>query len=50
MTIGGVEARHAAVLHIAGMGQTYEEVFPGDRAFFPGDNPLAGIPGALITN
>ncbi len=49
MTIGGVEARHAAVLHIAGMAQTYKEVFPDDRAFFPGDNPLAGINGALIT-
>jgi hypothetical protein len=24
-------------------------VFPGGRAFFPGDNPLAGIDGALIS-
>ena len=48
MTIGGVEARHAAVLHMAAMGQTPSEVFPGGRAFFPGDNPLAGVDGALI--
>ena len=48
MTIGGVEARHAAVLHMAGLAQTPSEVFPNGRAFFPGDNPLAGINGALI--
>ena len=49
MTIGGVEARHAAVLRMAALGQTPLEVFPDNRGFFPGDNPLAGIPGALIT-
>jgi hypothetical protein len=50
MTIGGVEARHAAVLRMAALGQSPLEVFPSQRAFFPGDNPLAGIPGALITS
>ena len=49
MTIGGVEARHAAVLRIAALGQGTSDIFPKDRAFFPGDNPLAGISGALIT-
>ncbi len=49
MTIGGVEARHAAVLRMAALAQSPLDVFPGDRAFFPGDNPLAGIDGALIT-
>ena len=49
MTIGGVEARHAAVLRMAALGQPAADVFPGGRAFFPGDNPLAGIDGALIS-
>ena len=49
MTIGGVEARHAAVLRMAALAQTPLDVFPGQRGFFPGDNPLAGIDGALIT-
>jgi len=49
MTIGGVEARHAAVLRMAALAQPPFDVFPDQRAFFPGDNPLAGIPGALIT-
>lgn len=49
MTIGGVEARHAAVLRMAALAQSPLDVFPGDRGFFPGDNPLAGIDGALIT-
>ncbi|CAN5662340.1 hypothetical protein BH10ACT2_BH10ACT2_27340 [soil metagenome] len=49
MTIGGVEARHAAVLRMAALAQSPLEVFPGNRGFFPGDNPLAGIDGALIT-
>jgi Ferritin-like domain len=48
MTIGGVEARHAAVLRMAALGQSPLEVFPDSRGFFPGDNPLAGIDGALI--
>src|SRR4051794_4691148 len=48
MTIGGVEARHAAVLRMAALGQSPLEVFPNQRGFFPGDNPLAGIDGALI--
>ena len=48
MTIGGVEARHAAVLRMAALAQSPLEVFPEKRAFFPGDNPLAGIDGALI--
>lgn len=50
MTIGGVEARHAAVLRMAALAQSPLEVFPKDRGFFPGDNPLAGIDGALITS
>ncbi len=49
MTIGGVEARHAAVLRMAALAQSPLEIFPSQRAFFPGDNPLAGIDGALIT-
>lgn len=49
MTIGGVEARHAAVLRMAALAQSPFDVFPSDRGFFPGDNPLAGIDGALIT-
>jgi hypothetical protein len=49
MTIGGVEARHAAVLRMAALAQAPLDVFPGQRGFFPGDNPLAGIDGALIT-
>ncbi|MEP7047861.1 MAG: ferritin-like domain-containing protein [Ilumatobacteraceae bacterium] len=48
MTIGGVEARHAAVLRMAALAQSPLDVFPGERGFFPGDNPLAGIDGALI--
>jgi hypothetical protein len=50
MTIGGVEARHAAVLRMAALAQSPLDVFPGQRGFFPGDNPLAGIAGALITS
>ena len=48
MTIGGVEARHAAVLRMAALAQSPLDVFPDKRAFFPGTNPLAGIAGALI--
>ena len=48
MTIGGVEARHAAVLRMAALAQSPLEVFPDKRAFFPGANPLADIDGALI--
>lgn len=50
MTIGGVEARHAAVLRMAALAQSPLDVFPKERGFFPGDNPLAGIDGALITS
>jgi rubrerythrin len=49
MTIGGIEARHAAVLRMAALAQPPTDVFPSGRAFFPGDNPLAGIEGALIS-
>ena len=49
MTIGGVEARHAAVLRMAALAQAPLDVFPDQRGFFPGDNPLAAIDGALIT-
>jgi hypothetical protein len=49
MTIGGIEARHAAVLQVAAMGASPLDVFPDERAFYPGDNPLAGIDGAVLT-
>jgi len=49
MTIGGIEARHAAVLKIAAQRGSPLEVFPEERAFFPGDNPLAGIDGAVLS-
>ena len=49
MTIGGIEARHAAVLQVAAQGASPLDVFPGKRAFFPGDNPLAGIDGAVLS-
>ena len=49
MTIGGIETRHAAVLRMAALAQPPTDVFPSGRAFFPGDNPLAGIDGALIS-
>jgi hypothetical protein len=49
MTIGGIEARHAAVLIVAAQGKTPLDVFPEGRGFFPGDNPLAGIEGAVLT-
>ena len=49
MTIGGVEARHAAVLKMAAMAAKPASVFPEDRAFFPKENPLEGIDGALLT-
>jgi len=50
VTIGGVEARHAAVLRMAGLAQSPLDVFPNQRGFFPGDNPVAAIDGALITS
>jgi hypothetical protein len=49
MTIGGIEARHAAILQIAAQGKAPADVFPGERGFFPGDNPLEGIDGAVLT-
>ncbi|MCU1391788.1 MAG: hypothetical protein JWM34_216 [Ilumatobacteraceae bacterium] len=49
MTIGGVEARHAAVLRMVALAQTVTDIFPDKRAFFPGANPLTGINGALIS-
>ncbi len=48
MTIGGIEARHAAVLQVAAQAASPLDVFPDGRAFFPGDNPLAGIDGAVL--
>jgi hypothetical protein len=48
MTIGGIEARHAAVLQVAAQGASPLDVFPDGRAFHPGDNPLAGIDGAVL--
>lgn len=49
MTIGGIEARHAAVLQIAAQAAPPLAVFPQGRAFFPGDNPLADIDGAVLS-
>jgi hypothetical protein len=49
MTIGGIEARHAAILTMSAQGKTAFEVFPSNRAFFPGDNPLKNIPGAVLS-
>jgi Ferritin-like domain len=49
MTIGGIEARHAAILQVAALGQSPADVFPGGRGFYPGDNPLAGIEGAVLS-
>ena len=49
MTIGGIEARHAAVLQVAAQGASPLDVFPDRRGFFPGDNPLAGIDGAVLS-
>ena len=49
MTIGGIEARHAAILQIAAQGAAPADVFPGERGFFPGDNPLEGIDGAVLS-
>ena len=49
MTIGGIEARHAAVLIVAAQGKSPLDVFPDERGFFPGDNPLAGIDGAVLS-
>lgn len=40
MTIGGIEARHAAVLIAVAQAKSPLEVFPDQRAFFPGTNPL----------
>jgi len=49
MTIGGIEARHAAILQVSGLGQSPTDVFVGGRGFYPGDNPLAGIQGAVLS-
>ncbi len=49
MTIGGIEARHAAILQIAAQGKAPADVFPGERGFYPGDNPLEGIDGAVLS-
>jgi hypothetical protein len=40
MTIGGIEARHAAVLIAVAQAKSPLEVFPDQRGFFPSDNPL----------
>jgi len=49
MTIGGIEARHAAVLQVAALSASPMDVFPDMRGFFPGDNPLADIDGAVLS-
>ena len=48
MTIGGIEARHAAILQVSAQGQPPTEVFAAG-GFYPGDNPLAGIDGAVLS-
>jgi hypothetical protein len=48
MTIGGIEARHAAILQMVALGGDTSKVFPDDRAFWPAENPLADIDGALL--
>jgi hypothetical protein len=48
MTIGGIEARHAAVLKMVALGGDAPTVFPDERAFWPAENPLADIDGALL--
>lgn len=45
MTIGGIEARHAAVLQMAAQAAAPADVFP--QGFFAGTNPLPD--GALLT-
>lgn len=45
MTIGGVESRHATILGQVAMYET-ATVFP--NAFYPSENPLADIDGAII--
>ncbi len=47
MTIGGIEARHAAVLIAVAQAKSPLEVFPDQRGFFPGDNPLPA--GAVLS-
>lgn len=49
MTIGGIEARHAAVLQVAAQAASPLAVFPDERGFYPGDNPLASIDGAVLS-
>ncbi|MEO7429644.1 MAG: ferritin-like domain-containing protein [Acidimicrobiales bacterium] len=49
MTIGGIEARHAAVLQVAAQAASPLDVFPEGRAFFPGNNPLEKIDGAVLS-
>lgn len=49
MTIGGIEARHAAILQVAAQQASPLEVFPDMRGFFPGDDPLSGIEGAVLS-
>ena len=39
MTIGGVEARHAAVLRMAALGQSPLDVFPDVAASSPATTP-----------
>jgi hypothetical protein len=40
MTIGGIEARHAAFLIAVAQARSPLEVFPDQRGFFPSDDPL----------
>ena len=49
MTIGGIEARHAAVLQVAAQALPPTAVFPEGRGFFPAENPLQGIEGAVLS-
>jgi hypothetical protein len=49
MTIGGIEARHAAILQVVAQAMSPASVFPDGRGFYPGDNPLADIEGAVLS-
>jgi hypothetical protein len=49
MAIGGIEARHAAVLQVAAQAAPPTAAFPESRGFFPSDDPLAGIEGAVLS-
>jgi hypothetical protein len=48
MTIGGIEARHAAILRLVALGGDAPAVFPEARAFWPAASPVADVDGAIL--